>query len=47
MNEVEAGRRIAAQLRFRTWHGARVAPQQSPSLRSGITSIAKKKMAWK
>ena len=34
------GGRIRPGLRFRTWLGARVAPQQSPILRPGSISIA-------
>jgi hypothetical protein len=34
------GRRWAARPRFRTWNGARVAPQHCPILRPGITNIA-------
>jgi len=43
LKQVEARRHEAAQLRFRTWHSARVAPRQGPILRPSITSIAKKK----
>jgi len=39
--KIEAGRRDAAQLRFRTWHGVRFAPQQIPILRPSMSSIAK------
>ncbi|MFQ5503130.1 MAG: hypothetical protein ACE5EQ_12680 [Phycisphaerae bacterium] len=47
LQEMEAGRRDAAQLRFWTWLGAQVAPQQSPILRPGILSVADEKWAWK
>ena len=43
---MEAGRRDAAQLRFWTRLGARVAPQQSPILRPGMSSVAEERWAF-
>ena len=45
--KVEAGRHETAQLRFRTWRGARVAPQQEPYPPAKHHQYSEEKTAWK